>query len=1022
MTRHTSDAPPDSFKRALEEAAVATPVPQRGTIIDKRYKIEQRLGEGAFGSVWEATDISSGELMGQRVAIKFIQHSRRFAEHEVNALKGLSHPNIVTILNAGQWQPEGVETSVPFLVMELLHGGRTLPRGIRAPDVALWIARQLADALGFMHGEGVYHLDIKPENLYVSSGDTIVILDFGIAKVPAIERTQRLYAPPSAPAWAGCGTPPYAAPEQMDSKRWREVDGRADVHAFGILLGELLAGRPPNQGSSAAPLTQQMPGVDKQLVALVARCIEADPDRRFADGKALMAAIEELRSRRVASAWPPSAPGEQDKPPKDPRRTLTFSVSIKNPKLVWTLTVGFGILLLTLVVVITIPPQRGQLEMTCDNADSNADQHRRRIACEALCDGRLHRYCRTSGELLLAAEKVPLAVTVVDAGVAENISLREKAYEHFKRACEEGDARACVLQGELLVDGMENVSYYDEATSMKLYEQACKADDFRGCAWLGSWLIAGSTDVPRDLEKGKDLLQKACGKSEPKGCTFLGYLFSRGIGVTQDGARALQLFKDACRMHEPTACSAVAYFTKYGRGTSSDAEQAEKYYRDAEVYYKRECDEGRLSACVDLGELYLWAPGIKNAKAAKPLFEKACNLGRREGCRGLGVVLRDGKGTLRDGKSAAAVLKDGCDRGDGASCIYYGELYLTGEGVDVDKPRAGTLFDRASGIFKKGCDNGHAYSCQQLASLYYQGRGVAQDFSLAAKLFQKACDNGSGIGCAGVGLAYELGKGVPTDRTIAHSLYDRGCKMNDPQSCYYLGIDYEQDTSVSMGKDRSVTLYQMSCDGEYYDACWRLAKMYERGDAQDIKKANSLYGNACENDHMMSCVELSNNLQMGIGGTPNYERARELASKACDGSYGSGCTKLGFMYYKGLGGGKDPAMARDLIAQGCDLGDGQGCYFAARLFLSDEGGAPDRNKALGYLEKACKRNVSDACKAQENLRELIFLKQLKDLSDLVDRMSAAEQGKPVQAVNPQSGRQGSHSPPRPCGKFGKRCK
>lgn len=259
-----------------------------------RYRIEEELGAGGMGRVLAATD----EKLGRRVAIKVLTAAhepgrlKRFAQ-EARAAGSLEHPNVLAVYDLGEHEGS------PFLVTELLDG-RTLRDAVAAapldPEALQKVALQLARGLGAAHARGVVHRDLKPENLMVTRDGRVKILDFGLAKLVSDEPP----APGQGLTVTGAifGTPGYLSPEQA---RGLPADARSDVFAAGAVLYEAATGRRAFPGTTLveaghAALTQEPPpfpkGVPPRFQAVVLRCLEKDPARRFADGNALAEALE----------------------------------------------------------------------------------------------------------------------------------------------------------------------------------------------------------------------------------------------------------------------------------------------------------------------------------------------------------------------------------------------------------------------------------------------------------------------------------------------------------------------------------------------------------------------------------------------------------------------------------------------------------------------------------------------------------------------------------------------------------
>jgi len=274
-----------------------------GITVADRYRIERRIGVGGMGTVYLGTHTR----LGQKVAIKVLhqryagdEHLTRRFEKEALMYGQVAHPNLVGLHEYGR-----TDDGTFFMVLEYCPGTplATLLRDRERlrPTLCADIVVQIAQGLGAAHAAGVIHRDLKPENVILMETRPgryhARLLDFGIAKRldddgPRLTQAGMVY-----------GTPEYMAPEQA---RGKEVDGRSDIYALGVLFYELLTGGPPFAGSDKLRIMNQQAHDDPEhpseritegtippaIEDIVMRCLSKEPDGRYASTGKLIEAIE----------------------------------------------------------------------------------------------------------------------------------------------------------------------------------------------------------------------------------------------------------------------------------------------------------------------------------------------------------------------------------------------------------------------------------------------------------------------------------------------------------------------------------------------------------------------------------------------------------------------------------------------------------------------------------------------------------------------------------------------------------
>ena len=271
-------------------------------VLAGRYRLKRLIAKGGMAEVWEAVD----EILGRPVAVKILhphlaadESFRERFRREAIAAARLAHPNVVATFDTG------TDGGITFIVMELVDSP-TLRQALNdagpmEPGRVVHIGAQVADALHYAHRAGVVHRDIKPANILICPDGRVKVADFGIAK--AVEDSEPSHPSPSE-ALTGTGTivgtAQYLSPEQVDG---RAVDGRADVYAVGVVLYEMLCGRPPFTGETdmavalkhitTDPLAprQVKAGIPPALEQVVLRALAKAPEARYQSAAELQSAL-----------------------------------------------------------------------------------------------------------------------------------------------------------------------------------------------------------------------------------------------------------------------------------------------------------------------------------------------------------------------------------------------------------------------------------------------------------------------------------------------------------------------------------------------------------------------------------------------------------------------------------------------------------------------------------------------------------------------------------------------------------
>src|SRR5579859_7703286 len=290
FSRDGSLPPPGRVDARAFRPANLPEMPSFEFVLAGRYKLVAPLGEGGMAAVYRGRDLR----LNREVAIKILHddltrdraYLARF-EREAQTVASLSHPNIVPVYDVGE------DGTTRFIVMEYVRG-KTLRdsielQGLIPPDRAVAVLLPVLDALGYAHAQGLIHRDVKPQNILIATDGTPRLADFGIAHLADGSATRTA---------AILGSAQYLSPEQS---RGEEASPRSDLYACGIVLYEMLTGKPPFEGPNALAIAHQhlhaVPpriGGTGNMGGIVARALEKDPEARFQSAHEFAQALRDV--------------------------------------------------------------------------------------------------------------------------------------------------------------------------------------------------------------------------------------------------------------------------------------------------------------------------------------------------------------------------------------------------------------------------------------------------------------------------------------------------------------------------------------------------------------------------------------------------------------------------------------------------------------------------------------------------------------------------------------------------------
>jgi serine/threonine protein kinase len=313
-----------------------------------RYHILEPLGEGGMAIVYKAYDtrleseVAVKVIRIEKLSPEILQRALKRFEREAKSLAKLAHPNIVNVLDYGEYNGQ------PYLVMPYIPGG-TLKQLLNGKPMNWQKAARLlipiARALDYAHKRDIVHRDVKPSNILITESGEPMLTDFGVAKIIDEEATLDLTG-----TSATVGTPEYMAPEQATSKT---TDHRVDIYALGIVFYEMVAGRKPfqadtplailfKQASEPLPrLNMFVKGIPDQVERILVKALAKKPENRYQTMSEFARVLEDGAGGRTARINEPSDRGPQINLPNLPRKVL--------------INIGLAVLVIGLFAILSKP-------------------------------------------------------------------------------------------------------------------------------------------------------------------------------------------------------------------------------------------------------------------------------------------------------------------------------------------------------------------------------------------------------------------------------------------------------------------------------------------------------------------------------------------------------------------------------------------------------------------------------------------------------------------------------------------
>lgn len=714
-------------------------------ILKEDYRIIKSLGEGGFGITYLAEDKALGskvvikEFLPQSIATRDQTHNtvspytqgdevfthllRRF-EEEARLLAGLRHPNIVKVTRLIG------ENETAYFIMDY-EEGETLEEFLEHSSALtekeiLEIILPILEGTKYVHGEGVLHRDIAPDNIYLKSTGMPMLIDFGAARNAIANESQNL----SAIAKDG-----YSPPEQYTVNS--DQNPATDIYALGAVMYRMITGHKPanaahrqtakleNHPDPIGNLVVNYEGkYSKSLLQAVTKALNISQSKRFQSIEVFQEAIS-----------------------KSLKETDT-----KNNK---SLFMGIG---LSLIIVMAV------VFMKWDTLEGMIPESSAEPSMVSILDKNL-----SDTEIVIDKvkekfeEKVEKEVEEILVLKTTSIRQKVKKKESQEELCNQGNYKECTNLAVKYVSGKKVKQDYFKA--VELFTKACDNNHSKGCLNLGIMYQNGQGTRQNFLEAGK-FYKKACEHKDAKACSNLGHLYEKGVGVIQNIKKAVALYTQACEGGITEGCSNLGYMYENGEGV-------DKNYTKALELYTKVCDNDDMIGCNNLAFMYENGQGTKvDTKKTVEFFRKACDGNMYESCSSLGYFYENGEGIKMNNSEAVVLYTKACDGENIEGCYNLAGMYQSGRGI-------GKSTSKAFKLYTKSCENGIPEGCSKVAYMYEKGDGIKVNKKKASQLYKKACEGKDASGCCSLGFIYENKKKI----SEAKKFYGKACDLGENLGC-----------------------------------------------------------------------------------------------------------------------------------------------------------------------------------------------------------------------------------------------
>ncbi|MDX9720066.1 MAG: serine/threonine-protein kinase [Myxococcota bacterium] len=717
-----------------------------GSRLDDRYELVSRLGQGGFGVVYRARQLSTGQtvaikvlLQGPEYGVDALARHQRF-EREMELIGQLKHPNIVRLIDSGHTPDGRLYTVLEYIdgkdLAELLDASHAL-----APVTAKRLMTQVLEALASAHELGIVHRDLKPGNIMVTGTGrwcNAMVLDFGIATLledargedfVRLTQTGQIH-----------GTPAYMAPEQLQG----QLSEQSDIYAWGLVFIECLSGVPVVDAESVAsaifqqlsPQPARIPdGLPSPLQQVLRRATAKDPAQRYASANDALRELAAIHDEQLEDLSIPSSKGTEALP-LAMRETLCEE---QQDAPVHPATQVEG-------------PEHGQERKTQALEDKTESDPRQTASPPSGTPPRVSRGLLLAAILLSLLGLVGTAAFIwvmsqeqPETSCPEGQSVSKDSRGHCCWPGQAWNGERCVGTPSACPEGLVVNSAEQACTLLPCGEGRFRPDELHCCWQDQAWSDAhnrciGTPSCPEKsivyqencllLSDEAWVQQSSCEAGNQGACVLFALMLQDGRGAERSDTFAVELLREVCELDNPIGCYHLGVALRIGIGVEARPDEA------------------------------------------RQLFEKACLSKNVEACFDWARMLERGEGGMREHARAQVLIQEACGAGHPAACDLLGSRHHYGIEASLDP-------GKAQNYYRMSCGKGYMYACTHLAWLLAEGPATQQ--VKADTLLQRACEAGDGLACSQ--LARRIEQSLSELQLSPSTLRERACEDGWRASC-----------------------------------------------------------------------------------------------------------------------------------------------------------------------------------------------------------------------------------------------